>query len=201
MRRGQGIPLSRPAERGDSRDVDEIRDRAVGVAPRVRGLAAPVRLDPQPDLTVRISRATGLERPCLRHVTVRRLAVENAVSADDARIPDIDHGRWVWTLSPRRRPTRNRVAAEQHPDGPDGSRRGVSAREPKPIRACVRGDRERWHRKRGAREDGAPIEERERDAEREQDEEIEVPHRSQTAEIGKPEEEHRARRRARRART
>ena len=85
------VPLARPAEDRVSGYIREVGDRPVGVAARVGRLAAPVRLDPLANLSLRVRRAAGRPVVLHRHVPVRHLAVGDPVGADDTREADVDH--------------------------------------------------------------------------------------------------------------
>ncbi len=75
-----------PDQRQDQADGDvgEVVDRAIRVATVVRRLAAAVRLDVVADVPLGVGGAAGAARR-VRHVAVRRLAVEDPVAADHAR--------------------------------------------------------------------------------------------------------------------
>ena len=60
---GESSHLPAPAEDGVAGQVREVGDRAVGVAARVRRLAAAVRLDPLADLAFRVGRPARLADP------------------------------------------------------------------------------------------------------------------------------------------
>ena len=92
VRRRQLVPAPAPAECEHRGHVRQVRHRAVRVAARVGRLAASVRLDPLPDLTLRVRRAARRAVGLDGHVAVRRLTVEDPVGADHACIADVDHG-------------------------------------------------------------------------------------------------------------
>ena len=91
MRRPELVPLPAPAEDEIAGHVGEVGDRAVRVAARVRGLAAPVRLDALADLAVGVGGAARLQVALLRHVPVRGLPVRDPLAADHAGEADVDH--------------------------------------------------------------------------------------------------------------
>ena len=85
-------------------------------------LAAAVRLDAVADLARGVGRAARLERVAVldREVAPRRLAVDDPLRADHARVADVDHVR-AWTFSPMRKPTRKTVAASRTHAGQSGA--------------------------------------------------------------------------------
>ena len=94
VHRRQRVPLVAPAEEQVARDVREVRDRPVGVAERVRGLAA--GRSSARGRAPRRSLSAGphfFRSSSLREVAVRALAVPDAVGADHARVADVDHVR------------------------------------------------------------------------------------------------------------
>src|SRR3954466_15900035 len=87
------VPLVRPAEDLVAGDVGEIRDGAVRVAERVRGLALAVLLDPIAHLAGAVGRAAFRTRVLDREVPVRALPVDDPVGTDHARVADVDDVR------------------------------------------------------------------------------------------------------------
>ena len=180
VRGRQRVPLAAPAEDEVAGQVGEVGDGAVGVAARVRALAAAVRLDAVAHLARRVRRAALRAVVLDREVAVRALAVPDPVGADHARRS--------------RRRSRSRRARSAR----CGSRRGRrspptstqtgqttvprGARSLRPIQSAAREQPdEPGIDERHRREDVAAVEEPERDREREQHEQVDVPQREQAA--------------------
>ena len=99
--------------------------------------------------------------------------------------------RGVSRLSPTRKPSRKTAAAASTQVGQTERERRTASTEPDPQPAREQVDEHRVD-ERDAPEDLAAVEERERDGEAEQREEVEVSHRERPAQIGEPEEEDQA---------
>src|SRR5918912_1599393 len=126
---GQVVPLAAPAEDQVAGQIRLVRDRPVRVALRVRRFAASVRLDPLANLALGVGRTAGLAAVLDGEVTVRSLAVGDALGSDYARVADVDHVRRLHVQAdPEARAETRRPA--QQPDGQ--SRRGGGAETPTP---------------------------------------------------------------------
>ena len=134
----QLVPAAAPAERPVRRHVGLVRDRPVRVAALVGRLAAPVRLHALTDLTVGVLRPAGLQRPLDRHVTVGRLAVDDPVRADHARVADVDHVR-VAHVEPEPKAGQEDRGRREQPERPDRPRRAGPAAPDAPDHASRAG--------------------------------------------------------------
>ena len=172
MRGPELVPLAAPAEDGVPGQVGEVGDRAVGVAARVRGLAAAVRLDPLADLALGVGGAARLQVPLLRHVPVGHLAVAIRCAPTTPAKPTSITLRCASTFSPTETGEEDAGRGEQlhRPDGVD-ARGGRSRRAIQTQREQVD---ERRVGERRAPEDLALVEHAERDREGEQREQVEV---------------------------
>ena len=138
VRGRQRVPLPAPREDGDGRDVREVGHWAVRIAALDRGLAAAVRLDALADLPLGVLRPARLEVAALRHVPVRRLAVEDPARADDAREPDVDHASRRLQVQPDPESEQEHRSGGERPGRPDAARapdRGGRARPTARVRA------------------------------------------------------------------
>ena len=117
----------------DRRHVGEVGDRAVRVAALDRRLAAPVRLDALAHLPLGVLRPARLEVAALRHVPVRRLAVEDPARADDSREPDVDHTARRFEVEPDTEPEQEDRRGREHPGRPDGRERPAAPAEARPT--------------------------------------------------------------------
>ena len=140
--RGPGVgehdPERRPANRRPSKIQPEQREQVEEDRGRVRGGqrvpgAAPAEDQPERDVGVVVDRAVGVAVGVVgRPVAVQRLAVDQLVGADHARVADVDHVR-VEDVEPdpERRPgTRSPTAS--HGDRDDQC---AAARAGRPCRA------------------------------------------------------------------
>ena len=195
VRRPELVPLPGPAEDGVPGHVGEVGDGPVGVAARVRGLAASVGLDPLPDLSLGVGRAARLQvllRPaCARTASLR--STIRCAPTTPAKPTSITL-RCASTLSPTRKPARKTAAAGEQPHRPDGRRRARRPVAPRDPDAAAEQVDERRIRERRAPEDLALVEEAERDREREQREQVEVAERERPPQVGEPDDEERAER-------
>ena len=132
MRRRERVPSARPAERQHRGHVGEVGDRAVRVAPRVRGLAAAVLLDALADLPVRVRRATGSAAVLDGHVAVGGLAVEDPVGADHAGVADVDHAARRLEVEADPEAGKEDGRCDEQPDRPDRRGRVTAPAEPDP---------------------------------------------------------------------
>jgi hypothetical protein len=190
VRSGQVVPLVAPAEHGEAGHVGQVAHGPVGVAAAVGDLAAPVRLDPLADVAVGV-RVAALLAVVGRHVPVRRLAVlDDPLRADDPGEADVDHVRGAHVQADPEAHEED-GGGEEHPHRPERPGRAAAPLPPDPRHAPEQVE-ERRVRERHRREDLAAVEEPERDAEREQDEQVEVSHRAQPAQVGEADEEDRA---------
>ena len=174
MRSRQRVPLPAPLEDEHGGEVRDIGDRPVRVPPLDPRLAAPVRLYALANLAVGVLRPARLEISSLRHVPVRRLAVEDPTRADDARQADVDHTSRRLDVEP------DAEAEEEHrrggerpgrPDRPEGFFPLPDANPCAPHEEVPEHRVHQWD----AAEDLPTVEECERDREREQHEQVEVP--------------------------
>ncbi len=172
---------------------DEVRDRAVGVAPLDRGLAAAVRLDALAHLPLAVLRPTRLEVAALRHVPVRRLSVEDAVGTDDAGQPDVDDPARRLDVEADPEPEEEDGTRREHPGRPHGAKREPASSQADPETAREQVQENRVD-ERDAEEDLAAVVEGQRDGQPEQHEEIEVRDRERASEFGEAEKEHGAER-------
>ena len=119
---------------------------------------------------------------------VRRLAGRDALAADDARVADVDHVR-VLDVEADPEAEQEDGRAGQQPDRPDRARlrrpAGAHAAPDHPSKQVEQRRVDDRHR----REDVALVEVPERDAEREQGDQIQVPQRQRSAEVGQPDQE------------
>ncbi len=192
MHRGQRVPLAAPAEDRVTGQIRQVRDRAVGVAERVRILTAPVRLDAVAHLALGVGGAALGPVVLDREVAVRALAVHDPVGADDARVADVDHVRVADVQADAKAGDEHRRRGE-HPHRPHRrpARRVIGARDP---HATKEQPRERRIREQHRSEDVAVVEVPKGDREREQHDEVDVAHRERAAPVGEPEQEERAER-------
>ena len=190
MHGGQRVPLAAPAEDRVAGQVGEVRHRPVGVAERVRVLAAAVRLDAVAHLAVGVGRAALRAVVLDREVPVGALPVRDPVGADHARVADVDHVRRANVQADPEAGEEDRRRGE-HPDRPHGgaARRAVRPRDPDAAREQPD---ERRIGERHRREDVAVVEEPERDREREQHEQVDVAQRERPPPVDEPEQEERA---------
>ena len=170
------------------RNVGEVRDRAVRVAALDPRLATAVRLDALAHLSLGVLRPARLEITALRHVPVRRLAVEDPARADDSGKPDVDHAARRFEVEPDAEPKEEDGRGCEHPRWPNGCERLAAPAEPdpQPARKHVR---ENGIDERDTPEDLSAIEERERGREAEERDEVEVPNREWAAQVGEPDQE------------
>ncbi len=192
MRRPELVPLARPAEDGVPGQVREVGDGSVGVAARVRGLAAAVGLDPFPDLALGVGGAARLQGILHRHVPVGHLPVRNPLGADDPGEADVDHAPLRLDVQADAKAGEKDAGSREQPHRPDGggrARRPVAPRDPEAAAEQVH---ERRVRERRAPEDLALVEEAKRDREREQREQVEVAERERPPQVGEADDEERA---------
>ena len=184
----QRVPLPAPREERDRRHVGEVGHRAVRVAALDPRLAAPVRLDALAHLSLGVLRPARLEVAALRHVPVRRLAVEDPARADDTGEPDVDHAARRFEVEPDAEPEEEDGRGRKHPGRPDGRERLAAPAEPdpQPAREQVR---ENGVDERDAPEDLSAVEEGERGREPEERDEVEVSDRERPAQVGEPDQE------------
>ena len=140
VRGGQVVPLAGPAESEVAGQVGLVRDRPVGVALRVRGLAAPVRLDAVADLAVGVGRAARLSRSSTGKWPYGDLSVRDPVGADHARVADVDHVRGAH-VEPDPEARREDGRGREQPDRPDGDGTGAEPPAPARSRPCGRAGR------------------------------------------------------------
>ena len=138
MRSGQAVPLPAPAEEREAGDVGEVRDGAVGVAVRVGGLAAAVRLDALADLAVAVGRPARLQVLLDREVAVGRLAVDDPLGADRPGEADVDHVR-VSDVQADLEADRRRPSPRPAPRPATTAARWPAAGRGCRSRACARG--------------------------------------------------------------
>src|SRR6266545_1644880 len=184
------VPLPGPAEDQVLGDVRLVGDGPVRVAAVVRRLAPPVRLHAVPDLAVLVLRSARLEVVLDRHVPIRRLAVDDPLGADHARITDVDDVR------------RARVEADAEADREHGRGEEDPRRPGGPATWCATGDpdvqatREEVGERRvcegSAREDVAAVEEPQRDAERQHRDQVERAQRERSPPVHESDQEERA---------
>ncbi len=191
MRRGEIVPLPRPAEDQVAREIRLVGDRAVGVALWVRGLAAAVRLDALARLALGVAGPARLEPVFDREVPVGRLPVRDPVRADDPRVADVDHVRGADVQTHAEAGREYRRGGEQ-PDRPDRDRAGAEPSAPPAPDHAPEQVEERWVGERDAREDIAAVEEPERHREGEQRDQVEVAHAQGSAQVGEADEEQQA---------
>ena len=130
----------------------------------------------------------GSRLAALRHVPVRRLAVEDPARADDTREPDVDHAARRLEVEPDTKPEEEDGRSRKHPRRPDGRERRTAPAEPDPQSARKQ-VRENGVDERDAPEDLSAIEEGERGREPEERDEVEVPNRERPAQVGEPDQE------------
>ena len=183
------VPLAGPAEDGVAGQVRDVRDRPVGVAARVRGLAAAVRLDPLADLALGVGRparpqlapAPACARTASRRSRSggRRSRPRSRRRSRSARLdvePDPEAGE-------------EDAAAGEQPHRPERRATRAAAGRAADPEAAAEQVGERRVGERGAPEDLALVEEAQRDREREQREQVEVPERERAPQVGEPDEE------------
>ena len=180
------FPLQSSVEHG--RHVDDVGGRAVGVAARVRRLAAAVRLDPVADLPSESARPARPGRVLDRHVPVRGLAVEDPVAADHAGVADVDHPVGVLDVEPDAQPAEEDGDGGEQPHRPRERRVEGAAAEADP-RGADGEVRERRRPERGRAEDVALVEAPQREAERDEREQVERVPGAQAAPVDEAEDE------------
>ena len=188
MRGGERVPLAAPRPDERRGHVGEVGDRTVGVAPLDPGLAAAIRLDAFADLPFGVLWAAWLQVAALRHVPVRRLAVEDPARADDAREPDVDHAPRRLDVEPDAKAEEEDGHGCEHPCRPDGAEEPRTSPEADPEPADEEVP-EHGVDERDAAKDLPAVEEGERDGEAEEHEEIEVARRQRPAQVAEPDEE------------
>ena len=195
MRSRQRVPLAGPGEREHPWHVGEVGDRPIRISRGICCLATSACLDSLANLARSVGRAT--RRPvCLdRHVAVRCLAVDDPLAADHTRVANVDHAVRGLHVQPNPEAEEEDRKRRQQPDRRHGTRRPrhASPAKPNPRAAPEQVQKRRVHGAR-ARKNVAAHMQLERDTEREQRHEIQVPHREQPPQIGEPEQEHRAER-------
>jgi hypothetical protein len=114
------VPLAVETDGEVGGHVREIAHRPVRVPAFVRGLAAPVRLDVLPDVTVSVGEAARLAIVG-GHVPVRHIALDDALAAVDPGKADVDHVR-VRHVESDAEAHQGEGRDEQHRGGPDRPR-------------------------------------------------------------------------------
>ncbi len=106
-------------------------------------------------------------------MAVGRLPVDDATRADHARVADVDHATRRLDVEPDAEPEKEDGRHREDPHRPDGPQPRLAAPETTPQAACDE-VQERWIHERRAGEDLPAVEERERDGEGEEREQVDV---------------------------
>ena len=190
MHGGQRVPLVAPAEDRVARDVRQVRDRARRCHPagsrtrsgRSSECGRAPRRSRRPARTSAASPRPGSARTGSAPCTIRSAPMTPGVA-------DVDHVRRPDVEADPEAGEEHRRGGE-HPDRPDrcAARRPVAARDPE---AAHEDPGERRVGERHRREDVTVVEEPERDRERQEDEQVDVPDREQPPPVDEPEQEER----------
>src|SRR5439155_1080378 len=167
-------PFPAPAEEQVARDICLVSDRPVRVTRWIRRFAESVCLDAVADLAVLIRRPASFPVVLDRKVAVGSLSLQDSLCADDAGVADVDHIR-VLDVEANPKAGEEYGGGGENPNRPDRPRLSApaAAGPDAPDHAAEQID-ERRIDERHAREDLALVEEPERDAERDECEQVEV---------------------------
>ena len=171
-----GVPPAAPSEDEHGGHVGEIGDRAR----TCRRAGSPTRSGRSTGSAPGSRRRRpagphGVRSSVDRHRPVRGTAVEDPVGADHARVADVDHRPGAVDVQPDAEADEEERRRREHPHGPAGAPpRGRDRRAEADPRRARRGGRRAAGTASGRALEHLPaVEERERDAEREQHEQIE----------------------------